>query len=291
MNCTYHIQNPAILICMVPHKCECQRKLCVECLDEHNVDARHTLTLKKFQEMALKNLKDSKLDETSEFTRQRKDFKSLLSQTEQMLKKIWEEFSQSIKQVYDWIEMENQTFIRPINLNVNLAESSYTDLEKLVYIVQGTILNKWNADKNFQMELKKTNYWGDNPIKTFIEKSKEGIQLLSRIQPGYEQKEDLYDILNQTKDMDTSIFSLITKMLDKQKISDSLEVLSKNDNQELYYKYIKTEKNQYQVNRKIKCFKYLMYNIYQHDFNISLYLIINLYNVDRMHFNYWQNEN
>lgn len=75
-------------------------------------------------------------------------FKSILSQTENALKKIWEDLSESIKNAYDWIEKENQSYTNLINENSNLAESSYAVLEKLVSIVERKTLNEWNVLKN-----------------------------------------------------------------------------------------------------------------------------------------------
>ncbi|CAD8142251.1 unnamed protein product [Paramecium pentaurelia] len=186
MNCTYHFKSPISMICIAPHKC--QRKLCVQCLYDHGVDIIKTVPIEKFQKMAMQKLKDTKLDEISKLTQQRMAFKVLLSQTEQMLKKILEELSQSIKSVYDWIEKENQSFINIINKNINLVESSYIDIEKLVNIEEGSTLNDWNAEKNSYMieQDKKKNWWGQH-IQAFIEKSKNGIE---QIQSLYNDEEE-----------------------------------------------------------------------------------------------------
>ncbi|CAD8096247.1 unnamed protein product [Paramecium primaurelia] len=146
MNYIYHIKSPISLICIAPHKC--QRKLCVECMYDHGVDTKQTVPINKFQDKAMKKLKDSKPGDTSKLNEQRMIFKVLLTQIDQMLKKILEELSQSIKQVYDQIEKENQSYLNLINENTNLAESSYTDIEKLVNIVDGPTLYNWNVEKN-----------------------------------------------------------------------------------------------------------------------------------------------
>ncbi|CAD8214042.1 unnamed protein product [Paramecium pentaurelia] len=44
--------------------------------------------------------------------------------TEKLQKQMLEELSHSIKQIYEMIEKENQSFIDLINYNENLAESS-----------------------------------------------------------------------------------------------------------------------------------------------------------------------
>ncbi|CAD8120545.1 unnamed protein product [Paramecium sonneborni] len=50
------------------------------------------------------------------------------------------------------IEQENKSYINLFNENQNLAESSYTDLEKLVQILGGNTLNLWNAQKTYIAE-------------------------------------------------------------------------------------------------------------------------------------------
>ncbi|CAD8130280.1 unnamed protein product [Paramecium sonneborni] len=97
--------------------------------------------------MLIKKLKESKLDETSELTNQTMNFKSIVSKVESMMKKIWEDLTKSINEIYDIIEHENKSYINLINDNINLAESSYTDLEKLVQIIEGNSLNQCNTQK------------------------------------------------------------------------------------------------------------------------------------------------
>ncbi|CAD8130328.1 unnamed protein product [Paramecium sonneborni] len=83
MNCTYHIQKQASSICKAPHKCQCQRKLCVECLYDHGVDIiKQTVSIDRFRTMVIKKLQESKLDETSEITSQRMNFKFIISKFE-----------------------------------------------------------------------------------------------------------------------------------------------------------------------------------------------------------------
>ncbi|CAD8208998.1 unnamed protein product [Paramecium pentaurelia] len=182
---------------------------------------------KQFRFLNFKKLQDSKLNDTSELTKQRLAFKTLLSQTEQMMKKIWDELSQSIKQVYDWIEKENQSYFNIINENTNLAESSYTDLEKLVNIVEGSTLNDWNAQKNSLLkELDQTKSWWDQLIKAFIEKSKEGIRQIKQSiekEVVYQMKEDLFEILTYIQDIDESLsIRRFLKYLEERKFQMSL---------------------------------------------------------------------
>ncbi|CAD8110381.1 unnamed protein product [Paramecium primaurelia] len=171
MNCTYHIQSPISMICIAPHKCQCQRKLCVKCCYDHGVDQKYIVSAVKFQDMTQKILKDSKLNDTSELTKQRKHFKSLFSQIEQILKKMLEELSLSIKQVFDWIEKENQSFFYLLQENCNIAESSSTDLEKLVQIVEGSLLNDWSVQRNsYFTRLQNISSWWGQEFQNFSEK-------------------------------------------------------------------------------------------------------------------------
>ncbi|CAD8072864.1 unnamed protein product [Paramecium sonneborni] len=171
MNCTYHIKKEVQFICKASHKCKFQRKLCTECLYEHEVDIKQTVPIDKFVEQLIKKLKESKLDETSELNNQRMKFKSLVSQVQNMMKKMWEDLTISINQVYDIIEQENKSYINLINENTNLAEASYTDLEKLLQILEGNTLNYWNTQKDlYLINLEKAKNWLSSEVTAFNEK-------------------------------------------------------------------------------------------------------------------------
>ncbi|CAD8168211.1 unnamed protein product [Paramecium pentaurelia] len=236
------------MICLAPHKCSCLRKLCVECLYEHEVDIKkHTIPITNFQERILKKLKESKLEETSELNNQRMAFKQLLSQSEQMLKKILEELSQLINQIYDWIEQENQSYLNFINKNSDLAQTSSTDLEKLVNIVEGTTLNDFNAYKSSYMkELDQTKNWWDQLINTFIEKSIQGIQKIESLikedeEEVYQMKEDLYEMLTYIQDIDETIYKKVFEIFNREKVSDILGFLSQTKDQK-FYEYLQVKK-------------------------------------------------
>ncbi|CAD8163656.1 unnamed protein product [Paramecium pentaurelia] len=273
MNCTYHIRNPITFVCIAPHKCQCQRKLCAECQYGHGVDLKYTVPIEIYQEMAIKKLNDSK---TCELTKQRTGFKSLLSQTEQMLKKILEDLSQSMIEVYNRIEQEYQSCLNFINKNTNLAESSYTELEKLVNIVEGTTLTDSNATKNFyMMELDKMMIWWDHHLKAFIEKANlriKQIQSLIKIQPeeedeAYQMKEDIFEIFTQIQDIDEIIYEKIIEILQRQKVSDILEFLSKTNKQSFDESLINNQENIRDVRKQIVRIKNVLRNIQDHQFN------------------------
>ncbi|CAD8100929.1 unnamed protein product [Paramecium sonneborni] len=174
MDCAYHNKKQVSLICIAPHKCQFQRKLCVECLSDHGINfTEQTVSIDRFGEILIKKLKESQLNETSEFNKQRMNFKSILSQIKSMMTKIWEDLIPSINQVYDMIEQENTQYINLISNNMNIAKSSYSDLEKLVQIIVGNTLNLWNTQKNFYlMKLEKAKNWWVQEIQAFNQKIK-----------------------------------------------------------------------------------------------------------------------
>ncbi|CAD8129733.1 unnamed protein product [Paramecium sonneborni] len=143
MNCTWHFNHQVSLICIASHQCQ-QRKLCIECLYNHGVDLKQTVPIDKFEETLVKKKKESKLDEQSKLLDQRK---SILSKIETIIKEIQEGLAKTIKQIYDMIELENQKYINLLYGNLNLAQSSNTELENLVQIFHNK-LDLRSAEKN-----------------------------------------------------------------------------------------------------------------------------------------------
>ncbi|CAD8214567.1 unnamed protein product [Paramecium octaurelia] len=170
MNCSIHHLNPISFICVAPHKCQCARKLCAECQFEHEVDKNHTVPINKFKEIVAKKLNESNLIDSSELTKQRMHFKQMLSSTLKMLKDIWDETTESIKQIYDLIEMEDKSYLNYMNYNVNPLELTNTELEKQVQSVIGKQLDDWNNQKNSQLKrLEMTKQYWEKETKVFCE--------------------------------------------------------------------------------------------------------------------------
>ncbi|CAD8214044.1 unnamed protein product [Paramecium pentaurelia] len=48
MYCKFHPKIQVSLICAAPHKCQFKRKMCVECQQEHGVEVKQTILMKKF---------------------------------------------------------------------------------------------------------------------------------------------------------------------------------------------------------------------------------------------------
>ncbi|CAD8127976.1 unnamed protein product [Paramecium sonneborni] len=268
MDCPFHNKTP--------HKCQCQRKLCIKCLYDHGVDVKQAIPIDIFQEKAIKKLQESRLTQTSLLTKERMAFKSMLSQTQTILKKIWDDLFESIKKIYDWIEQKNKSYIELIN-EPNLAESSYAAIDQLVSIVEGTTLNDWNDWNNFYVtELDKIKNQWEQEIKDIVQKSSEGmkpISLLVKILPLYqeyeiyERKEDFYEILDYAQDIDESIYKVIIEILRKEKISDLLGFLSKNFNLKLYESFINKIDKIIYMKKNIEKITNVLRNIQDHPFS------------------------
>ncbi|CAK90344.1 unnamed protein product (macronuclear) [Paramecium tetraurelia] len=273
MNCTQHIQNQVSFICIAPHNCQCQRKLCAQCQYGHGVDQKYTVPIEIFEDIRKKKFQGSYLNSTSELTIQRMNFKKMLASALKMLKQIWDELAESIKQIYDLIEMEDKSYLNYFNNNVNPSELSYTQLEKLVQIIIGNALEDWNIEKNSQLkrlEMKK-NYW-EMEMKGFCQKlnkemkeirqiiqktdnSFENIQSNKEIVQIYNGKQDLYQVLTQTKNIDGYFLNQLILMLKKEKITNFLEFFSEKSQDQTLFQFITN----------------LMYNISEIDFNKENY--------------------
>ncbi|CAD8204014.1 unnamed protein product [Paramecium pentaurelia] len=98
MNCPYHIQNPINLIYLTPHNCQCFRKLCVECLNQHEVHAQYIVTNSQLQERLINKLEEYQLYEIQTVEKKKTQFTNFLSRTKRRLKKILKELSESFEQ-------------------------------------------------------------------------------------------------------------------------------------------------------------------------------------------------
>ncbi|CAD8193189.1 unnamed protein product [Paramecium octaurelia] len=238
MNCIQHNQYQVSMICTAPHYCKCQRKMCVECQYKHGVDLKYTVPINIFQEMFMKKLKECNLDETSEITKQKDNFKLIISQTERMMKTEWEQLSESIKLTYDLIEEKNKSYSYLINQINNLAESSYSDIEELVQILEGKNMDDWGDEKNvYLIKLQKYKNQLEQEVMSFVEKLKREImipiqKITQDLTQVYQRKENLYEILVQTKQFNEQFLDEIIEMLQKEKIRDCIEYLSNKGNKQ-----------------------------------------------------------
>ncbi|CAD8214030.1 unnamed protein product [Paramecium pentaurelia] len=117
----------------------------------------------------------------------------ILSQTESMLKNIWQRLQESIIEIYDAIEIQDESYLKIINNKINPTDLSNKDLEKLVQIVQGTTLNERKASKDsYLQKLQKVMDWWGKEIKAFNEKlKKEMKKKFSSDITGKQQKNEI----------------------------------------------------------------------------------------------------
>ncbi|CAD8112467.1 unnamed protein product [Paramecium sonneborni] len=162
INCTQHPETPLSLICIPPHKC--QRKLCAECQYQHGADMKLINQL-IFRAGDQKNIRLQEMNKIN----------FLITYTEITVKKLCEKLSQSIEQIFNQRQQEDEKYIQLLNKNPNFAESSYADLEKLVQILNGKNLNDGNTQlQNFNNQL-------EQEVQAFTQKIKEQIKEISSI--------------------------------------------------------------------------------------------------------------
>ncbi|CAD8214616.1 unnamed protein product [Paramecium octaurelia] len=243
MNCTYHCRNQVSLICIAPHKCQCQRKLCTQCQYEHGVDLKYTVPIEIFEKMMKKKFEESYLNQKFELAQQRTNFESMLSSTQKKLQQVWDELAESIKQIYDMIEMEDKSFLKIINNNMHPTELSSMDLEKLIQIINGKTLDNWKDQKNSYLKrLERTQNVWKQEVEVFSNKIRK--KMMSRFQSiteaaqVYNRKNDLYKVLSQIENIDESFLNETLEMFKRDKITDCLIYLSNKKYQEMKWRFI-----------------------------------------------------
>ncbi|CAD8214943.1 unnamed protein product [Paramecium octaurelia] len=204
----------------------------------------------------------------SDLIKHKMKINSALSQIQSMLKKIWEELSESIQQIQDVIEMERASSLNIIYNNINLEEATFTDLETLVQIVKAKSINDWISQENSYLpKLERAKNWWEQEIRAFKKQSMEKIkkisplikqeQIQSRIQP-IQEKDNLYELFTSLKDIDMEILSMIIDVFQKEKISDSIEFLSKAEDQnhkEQYFLQVENNLQLFQKQNKLKSYQ------------------------------------
>ncbi|CAD8081408.1 unnamed protein product [Paramecium primaurelia] len=240
MICPQHINKPILLICLAPHTCQCSRKLCIECLPEHGVDVKYIVSNEKFQEMLRDKLKKFQDQETQTVGKQKQQFKNLHSKIKRRMKKNLMDFSVQLEQIYFAIDMQNQLFLNLILERDNLSESSQTDLEQLVSILEGTPLENWKKAKNsYLMKLQNVKKWWKLENNVWMKKQKKYQKEIDSLiksvnqKEVYEEKKEFYDALASLKDIDVNIFNIIIEKALNAKISDILVFLSNEQNQQI----------------------------------------------------------
>lgn len=104
MNCFHHPENPIAFICKAQHVCSGQRKLCADCLYEHEVELKHAIPIKKFREFIIQKIEQSNFEKNSTIKEKRLSFKATISKNQELLKKMFEDLLESITKAFDLIE-------------------------------------------------------------------------------------------------------------------------------------------------------------------------------------------
>ncbi|CAD8123590.1 unnamed protein product [Paramecium sonneborni] len=178
--CVFHNETGLTSICTVPH--QCQRKLCVRCLDEHNVDLKYIQTYLQFYELCKQKLQEHKLEDRTEINQLRQSFKCFISEAENQMKNLLEELKELIKNIFDMIEKEDLTYINLVKENTNPLESSLADLQRLVLISNGSILVDWEIKKQtYFQKLDQAKNWLEVEIKSFNDRCKNEMKEIVQI--------------------------------------------------------------------------------------------------------------
>ncbi|CAD8185070.1 unnamed protein product [Paramecium octaurelia] len=256
MSCPSHIQNQISYICIAPHKCSQQRKLCVECLQEHGMNPKDQVRIDQFQKMVLNKFQQFKLDDASEFLKQNK---LILSQTEAILRQILDVISESINSPYNQLERKTQFYRNLINNFKNIDECTYADIEQFVSILKGDAIKDLIDEKNsYLIKFEKNKNLLKYEVSSFYERLR---KLMREQDQVYVWQEDLYGLLELTENIDQEYLNGIIEIFRKEKITDCLGYLNNPPN------------NNNQEESKIKLVTNVLKNISEIDFNKKNYSI------------------
>ncbi|CAD8101536.1 unnamed protein product [Paramecium primaurelia] len=148
--CFSHPQCPITGICIAPHKC--QRKLCFKCLYNHEITIQQCLPFDVFLDRLDKLIENYKLNDNSKYEQIKIAFKSLISSSEQMIKKVFVQLIDSINYIFGKIEDKDKSYVNLITSNQHPAESQCPDLDNLVQLLESNILEDWNTQKNTYLQ-------------------------------------------------------------------------------------------------------------------------------------------
>ncbi|CAD8156242.1 unnamed protein product [Paramecium octaurelia] len=151
MNCPYHPSNEISTICIANHNC--QRKYCPECQYEHGGEINQYLPIELFSKKLKKKSQAYNLDNDQEQVKQHREFKILFANTQTNLKKVFHDVNQSIQGINEAIKKQAQVYLNLINTQFSLSESSYSDLDLMVKILERNGLDKWRFSKQYYYNL------------------------------------------------------------------------------------------------------------------------------------------
>ncbi|CAD8061922.1 unnamed protein product [Paramecium sonneborni] len=199
MNCCIdHPQKEYSLICIAQHYC--QRKLCQECQHDHGIDSKQLVSINKFQNKLKKRMEKFNLNTQINYNNYNvlhQNLKSLIVQTEEMIKNMCQNITQSINNIFKILEQEDQQYHILLNSFDNLLELSYIDLNKLVEILNDKTLEKWNDQKEQNInQLRKAQLWLQIELESFLKRFNQDlmkdIESLIKVEKKVESIEEYY---------------------------------------------------------------------------------------------------
>ncbi|CAD8127979.1 unnamed protein product [Paramecium sonneborni] len=139
--CVDHPQNQCQTICVANHTCK--RKFCQVCQLEHQVEPNQMIpynmfTQKLFNKVSGLNLEDNKLLDDSKL-----QLKNVISKMEKQFQLILEDFKNTFKNVFELIEQTNEKYLDLVCKIFDPRACSNNDLDKLIQIFSGNILDDW----------------------------------------------------------------------------------------------------------------------------------------------------
>ncbi|CAK81114.1 unnamed protein product (macronuclear) [Paramecium tetraurelia] len=151
MNCPNHPSNEITVICIAGHNC--QRKYCPECQYDHGGEMNQYLPIDLFSKKLKEKAHAYKLANDQEQVKQHREFKILFANTQINLKKAFQDVNQSIQGINETIKKQAQVYLNLINTQFSLSESSYSDLDLMVKMLERNVLDKWLFSKEFYYNL------------------------------------------------------------------------------------------------------------------------------------------
>ncbi|CAD8206686.1 unnamed protein product [Paramecium octaurelia] len=196
-NCEIHPKEPIIGICIAQHT-DCQRKLCFKCFHDHKITIQQSLPFDVFLDRLLKLSETYKLNDKGKYDEVRIAFKSLLSTSEEMIKKLFIQLNDSIQYIFGKLKEQDQLYLDLIDRNQQPALSYLPDLDKLVQILEGRVLQDWDIQKNSYLEqLGQAKEWLAEQMKTFNQNFQEEMREIFSIKK--QELDQYYQASNQWK--------------------------------------------------------------------------------------------
>ncbi|CAD8127954.1 unnamed protein product [Paramecium sonneborni] len=172
--CDDHPSNPIVFICTGNHNCK--RKLCAQCQFEHKVASnKDFIPAQLFQKIIEEKIDQVKNHPKSLQDRIKKDFKSFIGETINILKIQLDIIIEQILQKFEQLEKEDQRYSNIFESGIHLLELSQQDLDFIIGILNNQ-LERWLIYKdNYCIQL-------NNTIKNFKKDAENYHQQINLVQ-------------------------------------------------------------------------------------------------------------